>query len=194
MSENTFEGLKCPSCKENMTCYIRLCVEGHSICTDCCDNSLSQKCPICKKKLTNTRNKQLEDVIQELVSLSNENTSTSKKAQSLEDNVALLVNNHKKECIRNTNRCVFEKFGCNIELTEETRFKHEDTCKFRAAPCVYRKNGCQEILVWESLSGHEINCVYSIVDCSFLENGCKEKCTLIDVDKHERVCDYRLRR
>jgi len=52
--------LQCPACKDVALPPIYTCTEGHIICSECL--TMVQRCPVCQKSFSNTRNYNLETV------------------------------------------------------------------------------------------------------------------------------------
>ncbi|CAH1968862.1 unnamed protein product [Acanthoscelides obtectus] len=58
--------MTCPICLETMKAPIVQCQIGHSMCRGCVSETNITKCPSCRSPLTNTRNYQLEQLIEGL--------------------------------------------------------------------------------------------------------------------------------
>ncbi|KAF2880227.1 hypothetical protein ILUMI_25944 [Ignelater luminosus] len=61
ISENLIDSLECPVCQTYMSCPIRLCITGHSIC-NYCESILNDTCPVCRKEMREIRNFALESI------------------------------------------------------------------------------------------------------------------------------------
>ncbi|CAH1099165.1 unnamed protein product [Psylliodes chrysocephalus] len=58
--------MMCPICLETMKCPIIQCLRGHSMCDVCIKNTHITMCPCCRGPLSQTRNYQLEQLIEGL--------------------------------------------------------------------------------------------------------------------------------
>lgn len=76
LSQDLLTELECPVCYEIMLPPIRLCLEGHSICNTC--RLQLDRCPTCRKPLTNARNRVLEKVAEKLSPVSSQVRVTSR--------------------------------------------------------------------------------------------------------------------
>jgi len=60
LDEDLLRELECPVCKEYMVPPIKLCTNGHNVCSKCRESV--QRCPTCRGELLDTRNMALENI------------------------------------------------------------------------------------------------------------------------------------
>ena len=60
LDEDLLRDLKCPVCMQYMVPPIKLCTNGHNICSKC--RQRVQRCPTCRAKFSETRNVALENI------------------------------------------------------------------------------------------------------------------------------------
>lgn len=96
--------LECSICLTIMLNGIRLCVNGHSLCVECC--SKVKTCPACRARLGTSFNHQLQEVAQ------------------------CITNIQKKS--RKRVHCKYENEGCEfIDVVDEIANHEEDDCMYR---------------------------------------------------------------
>uniref|UniRef100_S4PXU7 E3 ubiquitin-protein ligase n=1 Tax=Pararge aegeria TaxID=116150 RepID=S4PXU7_9NEOP len=85
---------ECPVCMEQMSTPIYQCLTGHSLCNTCTVNLIPPFCPMCRQAMTQTRNWQLEDMIERATV-----PCPNKSAGCVYTMVNMEVEDHLKECI-----------------------------------------------------------------------------------------------
>ena len=82
------------------------------------------KCPTCRGRLTDKRNRPLERILEQL---------DKKKCQfngcNFERNSQALVTEHEETCDHKTFKCKWSEQGCNFEATKALIGEHEDNCE-----------------------------------------------------------------
>ena len=114
------KALECPVCWETIKDPpIFLCEKGHGMCQTCRDplKAQDQPCPVCRCKLSETRNLVAEEILEQLPKIKCKNNGcTFKRADNQ------LVKKHEEDCRERPVKCEdcqepFDYFKCLIQST-----------------------------------------------------------------------------
>lgn len=174
-----FDGLKCVVCLEVMLSHIRLCHNGHSVC-DTCVKSCDGTCPQCRTTLSDKRNFQLEQLIQEFRGIYQKLPCSFAKEGCASRFKGTEVQQHELSCPYRTLSCYFSMDGCPKRLKVCDMKDHEENCKFRTVRMERSKFDCMKIMcpiclemMFESIytcqDGHSMcgKCSYVVARCCY---------------------------
>ena len=101
LDEALLSDLECPVCMQYMVPPIKLCTNGHNICSRC--RGTVQRCPICRAKFSEIRNVILENIIRRQNYPCANRQSGCLELLSIEN-----IAEHKAVCIYEKIKCPFQ--------------------------------------------------------------------------------------
>ena len=101
LDETLLRDLECPVCKEYMLPPIKLCTGGHHLCSKCRHTFLC--CPICRAKLSETRNMALESIASRV-----KYPCTNRQSGCLEKFSIEHIAEHRAVCVHEKIKCPFK--------------------------------------------------------------------------------------
>jgi E3 ubiquitin-protein ligase SIAH1 len=123
VGEVVLKDLKCPVCMEYMVPPIKLCTNGHNICSSCTDRV--QCCPTCRAEMLETRNLFLENI-----AISQKYPCANRQRGCLELSSIELIAKHHAVCVYGKIKCPFKlNWNCSwkgfkSDLKEYAKAEH----------------------------------------------------------------------
>jgi len=124
LDETLLRDLECPVCKEYMLPPIKLCTGGHHLCSKCRHTFLC--CPICRAKLSETRNMALESIASRV-----KYPCTNRQSGCLEKFSIEHIAEHHAGCVYGKIKCPFHLYetcswnGLKSDLKQHGKAAHQ---------------------------------------------------------------------